>query len=173
METARGDRLILGLLVALVAAFSYVVVDTMRVKIIEEGDTAPSFSIKTDSGKTITTKDFGGKLLVLNFWATWCPPCVEETPSLVALSNRLGPKGLTVVGVSVDTDAKAYEGFIRRFGVKFETFRDPESNISASYGTFKYPETYIIDRNGKVVLKIVGQKNWASPETIEQLQKLL
>jgi peroxiredoxin len=172
METARGDRLILALLVALVAAFSYVVVDTMRVRIIEEGDSAPSFSIKADSGKTITPKDFGGKVLVLNFWATWCQPCVEETPSLVALSNRLASKGLTVVGVSVDTDAKAYQTFINRFGVKFETFRDAESNIPAEYGTFKYPETYII-KDGKVIQKVVGQKNWATPETIAELQKLL
>ncbi len=172
METARVDRLILALMVALVAAFSFVVVDTMRVRIVEEGDSAPSFSIKSASGKTITPKNFGGKVLVLNFWATWCQPCVEETPSLVALSNMLASKGLTVVGVSVDTDSKAYDTFIRRFGIRFDTFRDPESNISAQYGTFKYPETYII-RDGKVIQKVIGQKNWAAPETIAELQKLL
>ena len=173
METARGDRLILSLLVALVAAFSLVVVDTMRVRIVEQGDTAPSFSIRTDSGKTITPKDFGGKLLVLNFWATWCQPCVKETPSLVALSRQLGRQGLVVLGVSIDSDEKAYRAFIQRFGVRFETFRDPESNLSADFGTFKVPETYVIDRTGKVIQKIIGDRDWATPEAIAELQKLL
>ncbi len=173
METPRGDRLILSLLIALVAAFSLVVVDTMRVRIVEAGDTAPNFTIKTDSGKTISVKDFGGKVLVLNFWATWCEPCARETPSLVALSRKLGPQGLVVLGVSIDTDEKAYKAFIQRFGVRFETHRDPAGDISGDYGTFKIPETYIITRDGKVVKKVIADKDWASPEAIAELQKLL
>ena len=120
------------------------------------GDTAPEFTVTTDDGKTITRDNFGGKLLVLNFWASWCPPCVEETPSLEEFARELGPEGVVVLGISNDRNEKLYRRFIQQFGITFETARDPEANISASYGTFQIPETYLIDRNGKVVEKVIS-----------------
>lgn len=173
MKPFRGDQILTAFLVVCVVAFAYIVTDSMREKITEAGDMAPSFKIKTDSGRTMTPTDFGGRILVLNFWATWCQPCVEETPSLMLLSNRLRDKGVVVMGVSIDTDEAAYRRFIQRFGLKFETARDPESNVSAEYGTFKVPETYIINREGKVVEKIIGPKDWSDPAAIRSIEKLL
>lgn len=169
----RTDRILGGLLVVLLAAFAYVVVDAMRERIVEAGDSAPNFSITTDTGRTITRSDFGGKLLVLNFWATWCPPCIEEIPSLDRLQKNFAGSGLVVLGVSVDTNQKLYEDFLRRDRVSFQTARDPESNISASYGTFKYPETYIIDQKGRVVAKIIGSRDWTSPDMVNMIKSLL
>jgi cytochrome c biogenesis protein CcmG/thiol:disulfide interchange protein DsbE len=157
----------------LLLALCALIVDSMREKVVEAGDRAPGFSVVTDAGKKITRSEFGGKLLVLNFWATWCPPCIEEMPSLIALNEKFAGQGLVVVGVSVDRDEQKYRQFLKRAGVKFETARDPEANISASYGTYKYPETYIIDREGKVVEKVIGARDWMDVKVLQSIQSQL
>jgi peroxiredoxin len=135
------------------------------------GAPAPAFTVQ-DSDRKIDLHDFRGKTLVLNFWATWCPPCVEEMPSLVQLEQRMGNKGITVVGVSVDADADAYHKFLKDYKVDFTTVRDPDQKSNHLYGTFKFPETYIIDRNGIVQRKFIGAVDWSSPEIVDFLTKL-
>jgi peroxiredoxin len=157
----------------LVIALMAVVAGTLREKIIETGDKAPAFSIKTDQGREISTSNFGGKLLVLNFWASWCEPCVEEIPSLNEFAKKYAGQGVVVVGVSIDHNEKLYRSFIQRNSVAFQTARDPAANISGSYGTFKVPETYIIDGNGKVVQKVVGPQNWSDPAYLNYFRTLL
>jgi len=168
-----SDRLLLGAIALLGLALIYVVTGTLEPRIVNAGDTAPNFKITTDSGKTITPQDFGGKLLVLNFWASWCPPCVEETPSLESFARQLAPQGVVVVGVSIDRNENLYHKFIQRFGISFETARDPQANISSSYGTFQIPETYLIDRQGKVIEKVISSQNWMDPEFLALVHKIL
>ena len=103
-------------------------------------------------------------MVVLNFWATWCPPCVEETPSLNGLQNIIGPRGGMVLGISVDEDENAYQKFLRDYGINFATYRDSTKKSAADYGTTIYPETYIIDRHGKIARKFIGAQQWDSPE---------
>jgi peroxiredoxin len=129
--------------------------------------------VTTDRGRNVTVQNFGGKLLVLNFWATWCPPCVEETPSLEEFARELAPDGVVVLGVSVDRNADLYRKFLDKYQIPYETMRDPEANIPASYGTFQYPETYIIDRSGKVVEKIISNVNWMDPQFITHVRAML
>src|SRR5215471_279118 len=105
----RYIQIAMGLMVVLLMVAIYV---PLHENIVQVGDTAPDFSIKADNGKTYTRADFGGKLLILNFWATWCPPCREELPSLDALQRTLGSKGLVVLAVSVDKDEKVYRAFL-------------------------------------------------------------
>jgi len=138
--------------------------------IIEPGDKAPNFSIVTDSGRTITRSDFGGRVLVLNFWATWCPPCVEEIPSLNAMQQQLASRGVVVLAISVNKNEETYRQFLNQARVSFLTARDPEADISASYGTYKYPETYIINKDGRVVAKMISNQNWTSPEVLQQIE---
>ena len=88
----------------MVVAFCFALYTSLHETIVNAGDKAPNFSIATDNGKTVTAREFGGKLLLLNFWATWCPPCIEEIPGLNEMSRQLGPKGLVILGVSVDKD---------------------------------------------------------------------
>jgi len=147
----------------LVVALIGVVADTTREKITEVGDTAPDFMLTTDTGQRLTRADFGGKLLVLNFWATWCLPCLEELPSLNEFQKQLAPSGVVVLGVSVDHNERTYQQFLKRAGVTFRTSRDPEADLSSRYGTFKYPETYVIDRNGRVLQKHIGPRDWMDP----------
>jgi cytochrome c biogenesis protein CcmG/thiol:disulfide interchange protein DsbE len=157
------------LLVALIA----VVADAVRDRVIGVGDSAPDFTVRTDSGLTVSSSDFGGKVLVLNFWATWCPPCVDEMPSLDEFQKRFKDEGVVVLGVSVDEDEELYRGFLEKHGVSFHTARDPEARISAEYGTFRYPETYIIDSSGAVTQKIVGPTVWTDERMISYIRSLL
>jgi cytochrome c biogenesis protein CcmG/thiol:disulfide interchange protein DsbE len=109
---------------------------------------------------------------VLNFWATWCPPCIEETPSLVQMQQRMKSKGVTVLAVSVDVDERAYRQFIKAHGVDLLTVRDADQKSNSLYGTFKFPETYVIDRSGVVRRKFIGAVDWTEPDVIEYLGKL-
>ncbi len=131
---------------------------------------APDFSIQ-DSSRTVSLHDFHGKVVVLNFWATWCPPCVEEMPSLVQMQRQMGDK-ITVLAVSTDEDAEAYRRFIRERNIQLLTVRDAAQKSNALYGTIKFPETYVIDRNGVVRRKFIGPVEWTKPEIISYLTKL-
>ena len=111
------------------------------------GTVAKSFSFQI-GGKEASLSDLRGKVVILNFWASWCPPCVDETPSLNRLQTWIAPRGGMVLGVSADTDTGAYDQFLREHGVIFPTYRDPVeqgrlSQIGLDYGTSMYPETYL------------------------------
>jgi cytochrome c biogenesis protein CcmG, thiol:disulfide interchange protein DsbE len=135
------------------------------------GSPAPDFTVQ-DAERKVTLSQYRGQVVVLNFWATWCPPCVEETPSLVQMNDRLKNKGITLVGVSVDVDADAYHRFIKNHKIDYVTVRDSDQKSNNLYGTFKFPETYIIDRNGTLRRKFIGAVDWNSREITEFLSKL-
>ena len=136
------------------------------------GKSAPDFTF-TLGGKPMRLSDLRGKVVVLNFWASWCPPCVEETPALNNLHAQMAPQGVFLLGVSVDDDHAAYEKFLTDHRVLFATWRDPAKKVNAEYGTFMYPETYIVARDGKVARKIIGPQDWTNSEHIGYLQDLL
>ena len=135
------------------------------------GTAAPDFTVQ-DSQSRVTLSQFRGQVVVLNFWATWCAPCVEEIPSLVEMQRRMKAKGVTVLAVSVDVDENAYKQFVKDHNVNLMTVRDPSGKSNGLYGTFKFPETYIIDRNGVMRRKFIGAVDWTEPEITEFLGKL-
>jgi cytochrome c biogenesis protein CcmG, thiol:disulfide interchange protein DsbE len=135
------------------------------------GSAAPDFTLQ-DSDRALTLSKYRGQVVVLNFWATWCPPCVEEMPSLVEMQRRMKPKGVTVLAVSVDVDEKAYRQFVKDHHVDLITARDPSQKTANSYGTFKFPETYVIDRTGAMRRKFIGAIDWTSPDITEFLGKM-
>ena len=173
MPNGKNDRLLHGLLAFSVIALTVAVADSLRDRVVRAGDQAPHFSLRADNGLTITPTEFGGKILIVNFWATWCPPCVQETPSLVEFANEYREKDVVVFGISVDKSQKNYDNFIRRFGIQFVTARDAEAKVSDSFGTYIYPESYVINREGKVVQKIVGATNWNDPNLRRFIDGLL
>lgn len=135
------------------------------------GTTAPDFTVR-DSDREVTLSGLRGKVVVLNFWATWCPPCVQETPSLVKMQQRLKDKGVLVLAVSVDADESAYRRFIKDHNMDLLTVRDADQKSNALYGTSMFPETYVIDRQGVVRRKFIGAVDWNSQEITEFLAKL-
>ncbi|MGA9041259.1 MAG: TlpA disulfide reductase family protein [Terriglobales bacterium] len=135
------------------------------------GNAAPDFTVQ-DADRKVTLSDFRGQVVVLNFWATWCPPCVEETPSLLQMQQGLKNKGVTVVAVSIDDDDNAYHQFLKDYHFDLITVRDASKKSNNLYGTFKFPETYIIDRNGIVRRKFIGAVDWNQPEIVDFLSKL-
>ena len=171
MQSVKIDRLLRAAICVLVAAFVYVVYAGIHQTVIAAGDTAPSFTITADNGHSVSLPNFGGKILVLNFWATWCPPCIQETPSLSRLAQEFAGKGVVVLGVSVDKDPKAYQSFLQKYQPAFLTAR--ELNLHEDFGTFMYPETYIIDANGKVLKKIAEGVDWSDPGMTQYISSLL
>jgi cytochrome c biogenesis protein CcmG/thiol:disulfide interchange protein DsbE len=141
------------------------------------GSTAHDFPL-TLEGKPAHLSDLRGKVVVLNFWGSWCPPCVEETPGLNRLQIHIAPRNAVILGVAADEDSAAYQKFLQDQNVTFLTYRDPatkenHSPIAQSYGTSMYPETYIIDRHGKIARKIIGFQQWDSPEMLAYFDALL
>lgn len=140
------------------------------------GRKAPDFTFQLD-GRATALSQLGGKVVILNFWATWCPPCVEEMPSLNRLHDKVAPLGAIVLGVSVDDDAAAYENFLREYHIRFPNHRDPSKKISLEYGSVMYPETYILTvpkGGGTPVIqrKIIGPQDWDRPEVLEYIRSI-
>ncbi|HEY2822437.1 MAG TPA: TlpA disulfide reductase family protein [Candidatus Acidoferrum sp.] len=141
------------------------------------GSKARDFSLTLD-GKSTHLSDLRGKVVVLNFWGSWCQPCVEEAPSLNRLQQHIASHNAFVLGVAADEDDSAYKKFLLDHAISYPTYRDPatrenRSAIGETYGTVMVPETYIIDRNGKIARKIIGYQQWDSPEMLAYFDALL
>ena len=134
------------------------------------GTAAPAFTI-TAGPQTVRLSDYRGRIVILNFWATWCAPCVEELPTLVTLAGR-DPQ-ITVLAVSTDDEAGAYATFLAEHPMPgVITIRDGAQQSNALYGTFRFPESYVIDRTGTLRRKFIGPQVWTSPELADYLAKL-
>lgn len=136
------------------------------------GKTAQDFPTEID-GKPARLSDLRGKVVVLNFWAAWCLSCREETPSLNRLQKYIEPRNALVLGVSVDEDPDLYQKFLKDEGVVFPTFREPTRKVALDYGTPVFPDTYIIDRNGKIMRKFYGPQQWDSPDMLAYFDSIL
>ena len=166
------NNLLRSLLAVVTAAFVGVIVFSLRDTSAKEGGAAPRFAITTDQGRRITPEQFGGKVLVLNFWASWCPPCVQEIPSLDQFQKRFAKDGVVVVAVSIDKNPDKYRAFLHRIPVSFETARDPSANVSSEYGTYQIPETYII-KDGRVLRKFANGEDWTSDDIVQYVHGIL
>ena len=133
------------------------------------GRAAPDFTV-ADGDRTLQLSSYRGKVVVLNFWASWCTPCIEEIPSLNQLQRQM-PQ-LVVLGVDLDRNPDAYQRFLTQHRVDFTTIRDAQQQSNALYGTFVFPETYVIDRGGRIRRKFISAQDWTSPEILEYLSRL-
>ena len=150
---------------------------------VEVGSRAPNFAATDLEGKPVSLEDLDGQVVFLNIWATWCPPCVEEMPSMQRLYEELGPEGLRIVGVSIDaaigsTDAAGRPGgniraFVREHGLTFDIWHDPSGGIQRIYRTTGVPESFVVDRNGVIVKKVIGATDWDSEASVALFRRLL
>jgi cytochrome c biogenesis protein CcmG, thiol:disulfide interchange protein DsbE len=133
------------------------------------GKAAPDFTV-TNDGRSVRLSSYRGKVVVLNFWASWCAPCIEEIPSLNQLQRQM--PGIVVMGVDMGEEDGAYRQFLSDNRVDFLTIRDALQQSNGLYGTSRPPETYIIDRNGRIRRKFIGPQDWTSPEILNYLSRL-
>jgi cytochrome c biogenesis protein CcmG, thiol:disulfide interchange protein DsbE len=137
-----------------------------------EGQTAPNFRVRDQSGQQFSLSDFRGKVVLVNFWATWCSPCREEMPSLQSLLNQMDATYLKLLALSVDDSWEPVNEFMRESGTVLPVYGDFDKQVATRYGTLKFPETYVVDKKGRVALKVIGATDWAAPAMVAYLRRL-
>lgn len=139
-----------------------------------KGATAPDFTLPGLDGKMVRLADQKGKVVFLNIWATWCPPCVDEMPSMERLYQQLKGEDFEILAVSVDKQgAEAVLPFMKKHNLNFTALIDAKGSLQNKYRTTGVPETFIIDRNGIIVEKVIGPRDWAAPDAIGFFQNLI
>ena len=135
---------------------------------------APAFELPDLADQIRRLSDFQGQYVLLNFWATWCAPCVEEMPALERLYQRLRPDGLTVVAISTDAlEAARIEAFARKLNVTFPILRDADQAVSKTYGARDLPSTFLLNPKGEVIAAAKGARHWASAQALSYFSELL
>jgi peroxiredoxin len=136
---------------------------------------APEFQVRTPDDRTLRLADFKGKVVFLNFWATWCEPCREEMPSMERLHRAYKDRGLAVLAISLDSQgASVVNPFVKKFALTFPVGLDPKMAVRETYGVWAVPSTFLIDRKGKRVLFANGAREWdgkAAHALVESLLK--
>jgi len=138
------------------------------------GTVAPEFTLPELGGSNVSLSDFSNKVILLNFWATWCPPCVEEMPSMQRLHEAMTGLDFAVIAVSGDKEGvEKVRDFVNGMNLTFPILLDPDEDVATRYGTGMYPETYIIGRDGMVLDQVNGAADWAAPDAIKYFRGLL
>jgi len=161
----------LFLVLLMVAALGYFLYIYQGPEGTRVGSIAPLFSAAGRSA-SVKLEDYRGKVVLLNFWATWCPPCVHEMPSLEGLHQRLRGKDFQILAVSVDEGGwEAVDRFLKQLPVTLDILLDARGDVSSLYGTYQLPESYLIDKSGVIVQKYVGPRDWMDPSIIMEIEK--
>jgi len=141
---------------------------------IGRGSVAPAFMLPERPGPgEIELASLRGQVALVNFWATWCAPCEQEMPAMQRLHEALGPEGLRLLAVSVDDSSDAVDRFRERLGLSFPILWDPERRVADEYQAHRFPETLLIDRDGIVVERYIGPREWDAPLYQARLRRLL
>jgi thiol-disulfide isomerase/thioredoxin len=133
---------------------------------------APAFDLKDPEGRPQRLTDYRGKPLILNFWATWCPPCLEEMPSLERAAKALAGDGIAVVAINVGEDAKAVAAFLEDQPITISLPMDNDTKVAQSYHMKGLPATFVIDADGRIVFRALGGRAWDDPRLLEQVRAL-
>lgn len=166
-----NNRVLIALVLIVVVMGGLISMMPEGVKPIQIGDSAKAFQLPDLKGELQGLPK--GKVVLLNFWATWCPPCRKEVPSMIELYKKLHDKGFEIVAVSVDKKAEDVMKFVDEQGMNFTVLHDASSAVAQQYGVFRYPETFIIDRNGVVRQHLLGAVEWDEAEYYNNIVKLL
>jgi cytochrome c biogenesis protein CcmG/thiol:disulfide interchange protein DsbE len=183
MTNRQQWTLVTGIVMTVVFGVALAVKLRPQLDLIEVGGEAPAFAA-TDlrTGRPVTLADYRGKVILLNVWATWCPPCRVEMPSMERLHKKLEGTDFRIVAVSVDGDA-FFEAdkkgaaeimeFVNGMGLSFDILHDPSGAIRTNYQTTGVPESFVIDRDGVIVKKVIGAAEWDGPVNEAIIRRLL
>ena len=133
---------------------------------------APEFRLKDINGKSFSLRDYRGRVVLLNFWATWCPSCKFEMPSMESLREALGNKGLVVLTVNARESADEVKAFFQEHRLWFPALLDEDGDIFERFNVWSLPTTFIIGRKGELLGKVIGYRDWGSEHTMRVLQRL-
>jgi peroxiredoxin len=177
VEPRRRGSVVLLLIAGLVAAGAgaWVALSGSAVAPLRSGATAPEFELPSLAGRPEALAAYRGRVLFVNFWATWCAPCREEAPALQVLYERLRAEGFAVLAISID-DAGArekVESFVRDLSLAFPVLLDADQRVYRAYQAYGVPETFLVDRDGRVVERFIGPKNWDDPRYERAIRSLL
>ena len=138
-----------------------------------QGEAAPEFTFKNQAGQELSLSQLRGKVVLVNFWGTFCPPCLDELPSMQQLHRRMINQPFEILALSVDTSWEPVNRFMKENGFTLPVYADFDKQISTLYGTHMWPETYIVDKKGKIAYKVIGPKDWTSSEVLKFLDVLV
>jgi len=172
----RRQWIIVGVVIALLAAGAVVGVRLAPdIFPVEVGSRVPEFSaVDLATGERVALSTYGGSVVLLNIWATWCEPCRTEMPSMQRLHEAFGPQGLKVVAVSIDqAEAEVVRRFQQDFGLTFDILHDQTREIERVFQTTGVPESFVINREGRIVKKVIGAHDWSSPANEDLVRRLL
>ena len=144
-----------------------------RMRILKDRKNPLNFTLPLLSGGNAALSSYKGKVVILNFWATWCPPCRAEMPSMETLYKRLKSQGLEMLAVDIGEDQAVVQQFIKNNNYTFPVLLDKDAKVSTQYGVSAIPTTYILDREGKIISMIVGSIQWDDPKVIAAFEALL
>lgn len=168
-----------GFVVAIVLGLgvgAYALVKSRPPRPVEVGQQAPQFSaVNLKTGDTVSMKKaYQGQVVLVNLWATWCVPCRKEMPAMERLYKELGPKGFKIAAVSVDEgDTKDVLAFADEFGLTFDILHDGDGSVQKAFQTVMFPESFLIDRNGVIVKKIIGEHPWSSDASRQAIAQIM
>lgn len=138
-----------------------------------EGGAAPDFTVKDLNGKDVTLSSLKGSVVLVNFWATWCPPCKEEIPSMIRLNQAMAGKAFRMLAISIDEGGKEAVDSFFKGSKELPVYLDTDAKTSQMYGTTGVPETFIVDKQGIIRKRIVGGMDWSAPEVIAYMDEVL
>jgi DsbE subfamily thiol:disulfide oxidoreductase len=134
---------------------------------------APDFTLENIAGEVLTLSELRGKVVLVNIWATWCPPCRDELPSMVKFYNAYKAKGVEIVAVSEDTTLAPVLKMVKKIGINFPVVMDKNKGVYASYGATGVPETFLLDKEGVIKYKKIGPFDWTSSGFLRAVDGLL
>jgi len=188
----RGSKVAIILLIAISVVFVYFYLSSRKEKIwrerevdyetlysslgiqrIDPPEEAEDFALKTLEGRTVSLKDYLGKVIFLNFWATWCGPCRTEMPSMEKLWQDFKEENFVILAIDIQEESKLVSSFMKERSLSFPVLLDGKGNVARSYGVRGIPTTFFLNPKGETIGKAVGARDWASEESFRLIRELL
>jgi len=165
--------LLLIVLLVVIGGGAYIYSNMPSTATVVAGDVAPDFTLQDTKVKTVTLSELRGKVVMVNFWATWCPPCIEEMPSMDRLNKFMAEENFVMLAINTEKDGRTVvPAFLKKTPYDFPILYDDQGTVQQQYGVYKFPESFIVGKDGTVVEKIIGPLDWSSPKTVAYLKSL-
>ena len=165
--------LVLIVLLVIIGGGAYIYLNMPSTTTVVAGDIAPDFTLEDTKGNKVTLSALRGKVVMVNFWATWCPPCIEEMPSMDRLNKFMAEEDFVMLAINTEKNGRTVvPDFLKKTPYDFPILYDDQIVVQQKYGVYKFPESFIVGKDGTVVEKIIGPLDWSSPKTVAYLKSL-